>query len=370
MTGFLDKAARTLLLLGLIFFFSRLSSAEEARDRDHAVYLKIGVAVPLSGDFAKFGVDVQRGMLMAQEEFAGRDVPLQLIFEDTQYQPRLAATAAKKLIDRDRIDVIVSLWDTAEAVAPIAEQAKIPHFSIRWNPRVAEEFAHTFTFESTYITWTRELVRFLKSTGIRRLALMTDISGAAWVMTRDSFLKEAALARMEIINDVQFSGMNDLQIAVTKLSAKPADYIVMLHYEPTLSDAMRRLKTMGIAVPVTGFFEGMEGAEFEGRRFVAQFDTQPWFYEKFFRKYPAEKPIKAAFGYDLVSILGKLAERVRRRPSSNEILAHLNQLRGYQGATGTISANTTRNIETTCVQKEIRNGAARVIAPNEERVTK
>lgn len=74
-------------------------------------------------------------------------------------------------------------------------------------------------------------------------------------------------------------------------------------------------------------------------------------------------PIRAAFGYDLVSILGQLVERVKHRPTSEEILDHLNHLRNYPGATGIISANRSRNIETACVLKEIRNGVAEAVAP-------
>jgi ABC-type branched-subunit amino acid transport system substrate-binding protein len=168
-----------------------------------------------------------------------------------------------------------------------------------------------------------------------------------------------------VVNDVQFMGArDDLKPAITKLLAKPGEYIVMLHYQPTIGDAMKRLQSLPLTTPVTGFFEGLEeSVNLEGRRFVSQFDTQPWFYEKFYRRYPKEKPIKAAFGYDLTMILGQTLHHTQRLPTSNEIITSLSRLHDYHGATGTISSNSRRNIETTCVRKIIKNGRAELINP-------
>jgi ABC-type branched-subunit amino acid transport system substrate-binding protein len=112
-----------------------------------------------------------------------------------------------------------------------------------------------------------------------------------------------------------------------------------------------------VATPITGYFDGMDPPiNIEGRPFVAQFDTQAWFLERFSARFPGEQTIRAAFGYDLVSILGELVARLKRKPTGDEIIGHLKALRGYSGATGEISANDSRTIETTCVLKEMRGG--------------
>ena len=96
----------------------------------------------------------------------------------------------------------------------------------------------------------------------------------------------------------------------------------------------------------------------EARPFVAQFDTKSWFTERFTARFQGERPIRAAFGYDLISIMGQIVEKIKRTPTEAEILSHLNGLRDYAGATGMISSNQSRAIETTCVLKEFRNGVA------------
>lgn len=320
--------------------------------------LKVGAAIPSSGDFAIFGKDVLRGMTLAKERLASKGVSIDLLVEDSQYIPRVAVTAAQKLIEQDKVDVIISLWDTAEAVAPVAERSKTPHFSIRWNPHVAREFPHTFTFESTYITWIAEVIRLLRSEGAKRVSLMTDISGPAWLMAKESFLDQASVQGLSVVNTVDFMGATDnLNLASDKLVSIPSDYFVMLHYEPTLSLVMRKLSERRTTTPITGYFEGMAVVPFtEGRRFVAQFDAQAWFLDLFKAKYSNETSIKAPFGYDLIMILGELVNTLKRRPRSEEITRYLSELRNYNGATGVISTSQNKNIETTCVVKKIVSG--------------
>jgi hypothetical protein len=195
---------------------------------------------------------------------------------------------------------------------------------------------------------------------------MTDISGAGWVLSRDYLRQVATDYKMEIVRDIEFLGAaGDINLSVTKLLAEPSDYILMLHFGPSLVDTMKRLSERKVTTPIMGYFDGMEPPiNVDRRPFIAQFDTQKWFLDRFSERFPGEKPTRAAFGYDLISILGQLIERLGRRPTADEILGHFNSLRNYAGATGTISANDSRNIETTCVLKEFRNGEAVVVRPS------
>jgi branched-chain amino acid transport system substrate-binding protein len=349
-TRALLRQAILALLISLVFNATSLFG-QDAK-------IKVGFALPLSGDGARYGLDIQRGALMAQEDLVRRGIAVAFVSEDTQLIPRVAATAAHKLINRDRVDVIVSLWDTAEAVAPIAEMNKIPHISIRWNPRVAEEFRHTFTFESTYISWVRANLEYLRSQGVKRISILSDSSSAGWIEAREYLLKVVSEFGIVIVKDIEFLGAaGDINLSIIKLLSEPSDYLFMLHDGAPIFETMKRLMERKVSIPIIGYFDGMEPPiNLEGRRFIAQFDTQAWFAERYSSRFPGQRPVRAAFGFDLVSILGELVEQLKRKPSSDEILGHLNALRDYVGATGKISANASRNIETTCVLKEIRNG--------------
>ncbi len=104
-------------------------SAEESK----SITVDIGIQLPLSGNLSFVGLDIQRGVQLALEDLKDSPIRMNVSYEDDKATPTFAASAAQSLIARRGVDVIVSLWDMAEIVAPIAERQKTPHISIRWN---------------------------------------------------------------------------------------------------------------------------------------------------------------------------------------------------------------------------------------------
>jgi ABC-type branched-subunit amino acid transport system substrate-binding protein len=85
---------------------------------------RIGAILPLSGPSARYGKWIQEGLELAREEvnaaggIGGR--PLQILYEDDQATPRLAATAMQKLATSDRVPVVFGSWASSSARAPSA----------------------------------------------------------------------------------------------------------------------------------------------------------------------------------------------------------------------------------------------------------
>jgi ABC-type branched-subunit amino acid transport system substrate-binding protein len=139
-------------MAGVIFALSCLfSTLHSSVFAENSREFKIGVSAPLSGDLARIGEDVRRGLELAIKDFSDSNVQFTLFIEDDQYKGVQAASAAKKLLHVDKVDAIISLWDMSEVIAPVAEKMQTPHFAIRWNPHIAEKYSYTMTIESTYI---------------------------------------------------------------------------------------------------------------------------------------------------------------------------------------------------------------------------
>jgi branched-chain amino acid transport system substrate-binding protein len=88
-------------------------------------YIKIGVPAALSGDGAAYGNDVKNGILFANKKFGnGR---YRLLFEDTKCSGRDAVSAAKKLVNIDKVDYVLGFACSGAllAAAPIFEKAKL-----------------------------------------------------------------------------------------------------------------------------------------------------------------------------------------------------------------------------------------------------
>ena len=94
--------------------------------------IKIGVIQPLSGPVAASGNYVRMGAEIARDWINGRGGvigrPLQLLIEDNKSDPKEAATAAEKLIVRDKVPVIMGAWGSSMTLAamPKLEEYGVP----------------------------------------------------------------------------------------------------------------------------------------------------------------------------------------------------------------------------------------------------
>lgn len=121
--------------LALLLAVAGCAPKEPANGEDGEVVVKIGTVGPLSGPNANYGTNILRAVEIAVEEanVSGElgDVTLKLISEDTEGDWAKAANAFQKLIDIDKVNVIVGavLSDETAAGGPIVKDAGIPTIS-------------------------------------------------------------------------------------------------------------------------------------------------------------------------------------------------------------------------------------------------
>lgn len=113
--------------------------------------LKIGVTMPLTGSQAGYGADFIIGMRQSLKDIndaggvAGR--PLELVVVDTQADPALGINAMNRLINVDKVPVILTAWSAVvKAQAPVANRGKTLLLNTGAN---APEIAHLGEFVYT-----------------------------------------------------------------------------------------------------------------------------------------------------------------------------------------------------------------------------
>jgi branched-chain amino acid transport system substrate-binding protein len=121
-----------LILLILVCFLFSVSVTS-------AKILNIGGVAPLTGGSATFGASTRNGVALAFKavndaggiDIGGTKYLLNLIFEDDQGSPEVAANAYRKLIDQDEVVAIIGsvMSKCTLAGAPIAQEAGVPMIS-------------------------------------------------------------------------------------------------------------------------------------------------------------------------------------------------------------------------------------------------
>ncbi len=132
-----------------------LAQATQGVSKDEIV---LGSIQDLSGPIAGFGKQVRQGMLLRVDEINeqgginGRKV--KLIVEDSKYDPRNAVLAAQKLVNQDKIFMMVGHIGTAHNMAamPVQFQKNVIKFFPVTAARAMYEPFHMlkYSFAATY----------------------------------------------------------------------------------------------------------------------------------------------------------------------------------------------------------------------------
>lgn len=123
------------LILIALFIFSACNNA--GKDKN---VIKIGVILPMTGKLALMGEFEKNAFQLALDEVNSKEKKVEIIFEDGKGNPKDAVNAAKKLLDIDQVDlVITSTTGSSLAVQPIVTEKKKNMIAFCMDPDIAKK---------------------------------------------------------------------------------------------------------------------------------------------------------------------------------------------------------------------------------------
>ncbi len=340
--------------------------------------IKIGEIASLTGKEAAFGQSSHKGTLLAIEELNAADGvlgrQLKLITEDNQTKAGESATAARKLISRDK--VVALLGEVASSrsleMAPIAQSSKIPMVSpASTNPKVTAVGAYVFRvcfidpFQGTV------MAKFAREDlGLRRVAVLTSVS-SAYSVGLSKFFKERFLSDGgEIAIEQKYSeGDKDFRSQLTAIKATGVGGIFIPGYYSEAALIAKQARELGITAALFGG-DGWEapqllqigGAALEGCYYSTHYspeDTSPAvqnFVKNYKDRFNDEVPdAMAALGYDSALVL---ADAIKRAGSTqpDAVREALAATRNFMGVTGNTTIDADRNAAKPAVVVAIKYG--------------
>lgn len=232
--------------------------------------IKLGFFMSMTGRDASFGETSLRGAQMAVDELnaaggvLGR--PLELVVADNRSLAGESATAAKKLINRDKVVALIGECASSRSLeaAPVAQTAGVPMVTpASTNPRVTEAgdcifrmcFADPFQGEVLATYAHRRL-------GLRRAALLVDNSAPYSAGLAAAFARTFTALGGEIVARQQYTaGDRDFRAQLTTLRAAAPDLIFLPSYYVDIGLAAKQARELGITLPFLGG-DGYEAPEF------------------------------------------------------------------------------------------------------------
>lgn len=242
--------ARRLLLGALFAFISILAQAQEP--------IRIGTFLAVTGPAASLGdpekktLDLYVEKLNAAGGVLGRK--LQLVSYDSAGDGEKARTFVKRLIEQDKVDVIVGGTTTGETMAVVAlvEQAGIPFISLAGAVVIIEPVKKwVFKTPHTDRMACERIFLDMRDRKIERIALISGSGGFDKSM-RGECLKVAPTFRVQVLADEAYGGGDtDMTAQLTKIKNTPGVQAVLnAGFGQGPAIVTKNYKQLGIALPL------------------------------------------------------------------------------------------------------------------------
>jgi len=227
--------------------------------------IPFGLISCLTGEQATFGVSTENGVKLAIAEanakggVKGKKITLKVY--DDQGKPEEAAIAAKRLVEQDK--VIVMLGEIASsrslAIAPVADAGKVPQITpTSTNPRVTMDGdkVRPYVFRVCFIDPFQGTVmaKFaIENLKIKKAAILRDVGNDYSVGLADFFKAKFEALGGTIVSDQSFkAGDPDFKSQLTAIKGKGPQFIYIPAYYGDVALAARQARELGIKVPMGG----------------------------------------------------------------------------------------------------------------------
>lgn len=218
--------------------------------------VKVGVAAALTGDAAEWGqTELNTYQMLADgvnQDGGINGKPLQLVIEDTKSSEIGTVNAVSKLIDIDKIQVILGpTWaDSFQAGNPVAEKAHVVLLSPSTAIDVIKAKQNFGYFFSTWWSQTPEadaIEKFMASKGITSIDVINDLD--PWDDNFANIVVNNAKNHGLNVGDRERVpiGTNDFRSVLTKVRASRSQGIFVQVQDPLgVGSLMKQLRNLGI----------------------------------------------------------------------------------------------------------------------------
>ncbi len=304
---------------------------------------KIGVVAPMSLDYAFIGDAMKNSLQMAKEQLVVPKFNYEFIFEDSQNDSKLNASAAHKLLDVDKVDAILTLGATAgPIITPLATKAKVLHYSVSVQPYIAEGLTN-------FIHWAPSkalnelLAQEMKRRGIKTYGVFRETSYEGFKFYLDDLTKASKELGLKMVTDQTFlADAKDFRTLIAKARESKPDIYVLFMGSPAIEILTKQLREAGDTTPLTSVesFELTTQKDlFEGNWYVSSAHPNSDYSEAYKKRFNMEPAVGGPNAYDMFLLIDHAIKNTGslHKPSSEQIARELLKIKNFPGSLGNLT---------------------------------
>ena len=337
--------------------------------------IKIGFVNSLTGQYAPYGKNNWNGVNLAIEEInsaggiMGKKV--KIILEDDRSTKEGAVDAVKKLIDIDKVPVIIGPGSSVGVMsaAPIANKAKVVLLSPgAASPEITNAGDYIFRNRASGTLEASKVAEYAyRKLQIKKVVVFFPNVDYG-IGFKNVFVKKFTSMGGSILSEETYAETDtDFRTQLAKIKQKKPEGVYVLGVPESIGQILRQSKEMGLNVQFLSnnvespkLLEIARGAA-EGLIFpIPSYDFEsPFprirdFEMKYYKKFGQHSDLFAANGYDAVYIVKHAIETGGY--NGEAIKNALHNLKNFQGVAGNISFDEHGDVIMPLSVKEVKNG--------------
>ncbi|MCP4196204.1 MAG: ABC transporter substrate-binding protein [Proteobacteria bacterium] len=236
--------------------------AEAPAETEEVETIKIGFMAASTGGAAFLGEPERDAALMIQDQLGGSvkgtdgtTDNVEFVIYDTEGSGDTAIPLAKKLIDDDKVAVIVGATRSPVSLAlvPMIQEAEVPYISMASSSAIVEPVAERFwVFKSPQSSrhtapWQ---IRYAKDKGLDKVANLY-VNNAYGEDGRNAIREAAEAQGIEIVLEETFEASDtDITSQLTKVKASDAQALLVTGLPPAASILTKQFRELGLDMPL------------------------------------------------------------------------------------------------------------------------
>lgn len=359
-----------LILILLIGVLAACSNSGKA----NSDVIRIGLAAPISGTQAQYGTAFKNGAELAVSEIneAGgiNGKQVEIVIGDDKGDSNEAVNVANKFVSDKSIQAVVGHFNSSAtlATAPVYNKNKIVQISPSSSaPSVTDAGEYTYrvittdAFQADYLAqWSNEL-------GYKKVALIYEQSDFG-IGLLDVYKASASEHGIEIVATEAYNpGSTDFSTVLTKIKGNEPDAIFIGGFYNEAALIVQQAERVNLDTDFIGvdslYSEALielGGQSVEGLKLIGFFfadgenEKAKQFAEQFQSKYNSKPDTYAAYAYVATSLI---IDAIKANGEDREgVKTFLDQVKNYEGATGTLSFDENGDVITVPAKLEIKDG--------------
>ena len=282
--------------------------------------IKVGVVLPLSGQYASFGESVKNSMELSAKDLPNKNV--ELVFEDGQYNSAKGLSAYDKLQTVDNVDLVVGLDSpTLEVLKPKVNQSDELMLTVGNETTVEKDNV----FE--IIPWASKLFNTLGqevSGKYHKTAVVYAVDSPLFTTNKGLFIN--GLNNSNYI-EVPVSSNSDVRTEVSKMLSENVDsYTVFLGVDQGvkfINEVVKQSKDKRPQIICDGNLElsvgdylkkGVSDSTLEGCiSTMIKDNTNKAYLDEYKAAYNSEPNFLGVYGYDAVQVIGNVLAKAPKK---------------------------------------------------------